>query len=142
MIKPKSFLFFLLVVLQLSLVWNGLSIQTVNAANELDIGDVVLLNRNNEPVTEIQPLQYISASVHIVNQDVSEQKLIIVVALCDSNNAIISLSCSEKTIAPNERVDLGAGIVTPDNVEGLTLNVFLWDGLDTLRVVKPVTGIH
>ncbi len=112
---------------------SGDTVVTVTGAAEIfTVSAPVFKTLNGMLVSGVPAATTITASVDVFNSNAEGKPVMLILALKNENGRVVELSYVAKTVGDHESSTLGAGITTPADTTGLSLDVYLWNGLDTL----------
>lgn len=81
-------------------------------------------------MASLQPDVTFAAQAKVTNIAGTKQPVLMIVALFNSHDEMVSMSFASKEIANGNSESLQAGFKLPANVEGHEVRVFVWDGAD------------
>jgi hypothetical protein len=101
--------------------------------NSFQISTPTFTDLSGNTVTGLAPGSTVIASISIKNIAFDPLKATFIVALYNSQDQLINISFSQKTLGVHEEENLGAGFNLPADVNGCYIKVFVWDSIDNMH---------
>lgn len=117
-------------------------ISLVGSSNKLYIETPVITNLAGEVVQKLSKGDTIKTSVNITNNTSENKSATLITALYDNNNLLRNLSFMAKEIPVGSKENFSTELVLPEQIEGYTLKVFLWDSLTGMKPLSDALMLN
>lgn len=117
-------------------------INLVGASNKLYIETPVITNLAGEAVQKLSKGDTIKASVNITNNTSENKSATLITALYDNNNSLRNISSMAKEIPVGSKENFSTELVLPEQIEGYSLKIFLWDSLTGMKPLSNVVILN
>lgn len=105
-----------------------------------DIDPIVLTDINGEVLDELPKKQMVIATVKIKSNSISDTPAAMVIALYDKKDRMENVTFVNKTIKPNEEVELSTGMIIPGNVKNYHIKAFVCNNFSEQNLYSNVVS--